>query len=1282
MNPSPFPTRHSTASEARPRLTRRAAAFLPGLLGLLAGLGCGSAEPESAPVLAAGGSPGNVEQVGASSDALKAAPVCLQVRRGADGAVADTMINSEPGAQGNNYGATVLLFAGVPAGTQRQSLFRWDLSSIPPTATVLSAGVTLNLTSTGPGTPRVHLITGPWNENTVTWASFAGAFNPTVLTSFSNGFPATPAVSFNILPTAKGWVSGAIPNHGLLLEQAASTVTRTRSSEWGVASQRPQLNICYQITCDTGFADCDGNGKNGCEASLGSPLHCGACGNVCAPLPHATAGCAAGACGIGACDPGFGDCDGNPQNGCETPTNTLGNCGGCGITCDDDGNACTDESCDSGACEHPPVADGAACDDGNGCTAADACVAGACAGTSTDGAPCATNLPGPCAAGSTVCVADQVSCVPTTPAVPEVCGDGIDNDCNGSADDACGPTGFNVLSTMNISHGGKHYLALKVELNSATATGATWCDDYTTLCTSRGMSPTGCGAPFVNQNDGYGACRTDYQSEGLGDTLGCNPSGGVAGVLQSAGFSDADSNNSFAFHYCDADTCQKTLCDGDYCDSSLSYIDASQPFAYTLCVASPTCADGLKNGDETGFDCGGSSCAPCQNLCADGVEDSDEIGVDCGGSFCAPCVCTVTDTCADGVQNGDEVGVDCGGRFCASCACPAVPAPTPPGNCPAACTGGCAGGVCAIDCSATQQCIGNQINCPDGMPCQVNCGGIQSCISATVHCPSDAPCDVECTNTQTCINANVFCPDAAPCTLGSSGNVSALGSKVHCGNGPCNGVCGAGFNWSPILSGCEHACGCNNNCTVGLPSPCQNGKKDAGEQGIDCGGSCVPCTCLDGARDCTETGTDCGGSCGDCPVGQGCATSADCSGVACVNHVCAPPSCTDAFQNGGELGVDCGGGACPGCALDSNCNQNADCASNFCSPMSWTCTPGCVSSDECNGNPCVAGVCIQPSCNDGLQNQDETSVDCGGSTCPGCADGQPCNQDSDCASNVCNAGLCVDASACIQTLTRIWGAADNDIYAVGQGGKILHYDGAAWSPMNSGTVQNFLGVSGTSGSDIWAVGEGVLSHYDGQAWTTSEPGGPPDICTTRYDVWGAAPNAYHAGHCGGYFIGYDGATWEYESVGGPQKTGIGGCAANDIWATDEALGWLVHYDGSTWDLLFTPPGTQQIGRYGVACVASNDVYMVGVQGDAIHYDGTAWTTEPTGVAATLREVADAGAKGVVAVGDGGTLLHRQAGTWSSLPSGTGANLRGAWVDSTGLAWIVGDGCTLLSVPLP
>lgn len=81
-----------------------------------------------------------------------------------------------------------------------------------------------------------------------------------------------------------------------------------------------------------------------------------------------------------------------------------------------------------------------------------------------------------------------------------------------------------------------------------------------------------------------------------------------------------------------------------------------------------TCGDGVQNGDETGVDCGGSSCPPCNGpTCSDGIQNGDETSVDCGGTYCATC----GSTCNDGIQNGDETGIDCGGS-CGACPAPCL----------------------------------------------------------------------------------------------------------------------------------------------------------------------------------------------------------------------------------------------------------------------------------------------------------------------------------------------------------------------------------------------------------------------------------------------------------------------------------------------------------------------------------------------------------------------------------------------------------------------------------
>jgi hypothetical protein len=107
---------------------------------------------------------------------------------------------------------------------------------------------------------------------------------------------------------------------------------------------------CHLSGCQAGFGNCDADGANGCERDLRTDVaHCGACGNACPAVPNAAAQCAAGVCGVGACAPGYADCDGFVWNGCEThvAADPL-NCGACGKACDAvPGGAL---SCNAGAC--------------------------------------------------------------------------------------------------------------------------------------------------------------------------------------------------------------------------------------------------------------------------------------------------------------------------------------------------------------------------------------------------------------------------------------------------------------------------------------------------------------------------------------------------------------------------------------------------------------------------------------------------------------------------------------------------------------------------------------------------------------------------------------------------------------------------------------------------------------------------------------------------------------------------------------------------------------------
>jgi hypothetical protein len=98
-------------------------------------------------------------------------------------------------------------------------------------------------------------------------------------------------------------------------------------------------------SCIPGWDDCDGRPDNGCETDLSHNRdHCGTCTKSCEKPTNGIAGCSNGECGIGGCNPMWEDCDHDPANGCEHPIWTDQECLGCGLPCPDG------TSCDQGVC--------------------------------------------------------------------------------------------------------------------------------------------------------------------------------------------------------------------------------------------------------------------------------------------------------------------------------------------------------------------------------------------------------------------------------------------------------------------------------------------------------------------------------------------------------------------------------------------------------------------------------------------------------------------------------------------------------------------------------------------------------------------------------------------------------------------------------------------------------------------------------------------------------------------------------------------------------------------
>jgi len=99
----------------------------------------------------------------------------------------------------------------------------------------------------------------------------------------------------------------------------------------------------------------------------------------------------------------------------------------------------------------------------------------------------------------------------------------------------------------------------------------------------------------------------------------------------------------------------------------------------------------------------------------------------------------------------------------------------------------------------------------------------------------------------------------------------------------------------------------------------------------------------------------------------------------------------------------------------------------------------------------------------------------------------------------------------INEVLGIHGASSDVLWAVGGRGTgtIRHYrgDSVFWEVVEDVPTNEALnGVWGTSASDIWAVGNaGVVLHYDGARWSRVKVAGVGEAPSDLYTVWSPAP---------------------------------------------------------------------------------------------------------------------------------------------------------------------------------
>ena len=190
-------------------------------------------------------------------------------------------------------------------------------------------------------------------------------------------------------------------------------------------------------------------------------------------------------------------------------------------------------------------------------------------------------------------------------------------------------------------------------------------------------------------------------------------------------------------------------------------------------------------------------------------------------------------------------------------------------------------------------------------------------------------------------------------------------------------------------------------------------------------------------------------------------------------------------------------------------------------------------------------------------------------------------------------GWRLDGAQIERDLRGIWATPDGGgdglgtrVWAVGEAGTILLFNGQGWTEQTSFTDKTLTAVSGVSGTDVWAVGEdGAVRHWDGLAWRAVDA--PED----DYEAVLATPDfVYAAGAVRLRKLDRVSGVWSLE--GAPAVQTVRGLMRWNDQVLALGVGRVFVSEGASWRAIATPPVTLHAGLVR----ADGDLVIVGDDG--------------------------------------------------------------------------------------
>jgi len=229
-------------------------------------------------------------------------------------------------------------------------------------------------------------------------------------------------------------------------------------------------------------------------------------------------------------------------------------------------------------------------------------------------------------------------------------------------------------------------------------------------------------------------------------------------------------------------------------------------------------------------------------------------------------------------------------------------------------------------------------------------------------------------------------------------------------------------------------------------------------------------------------------------------------------------------------------------------------------------------------------------------------------------------------------------------LEDVWGPDANNVFAVGNNGTFIKYDGSSAVEITNSSSADLNSVSGSSANDVWAVGvDGTAVHYNGSNITVYNVGTSSQLmCVKAF----AADNVWACG-TNGAIVRWNGSSWSLVSNPYPNCnfSQISGASSINYFVGFDAFApyasKIYSYDGANFTEILSDPNSHFWGQIftqddnlfylfstddtysynktsgmvtkiyeggsdGEYAFSANDLVIVGADSGIVHFNGTSW----------------------------------------------------------------------------